>query len=149
MDTGSFSVFLLSSVFAVSLYCPCVAYGDAAPCDLLSQNQVSAIVGANVGEASPIANTGCSWKGTGASKVLVSVSMQSEKMFTGVKNSATQQKTPMPGIGDEAIFTGMDNFASLWVRKGSKFLLVRIYGVTLSDAQAKLKALAIAATSKL
>ncbi len=82
---------------------------------------------------------------------MVTVSMQSEKMFAGAKASSApgMTKTPVPGIGDEAIFTGVRNFSSLWVRKGKTILLVRIYGLAVSEAQTKLKALAADAVSKL
>lgn len=82
---------------------------------------------------------------------MVTVSMQSEKMFAGAKASAapTMTKTPVSGVGDEAIFTGVQNFASLWVRKGTTFLLVRVYGLPVSEAQATLRTLAIRAVSKL
>ena len=76
----------------------------------------------------------------------VPVSMQSDRMFEGAKRSA---KTPVSGVGDEAFFTGLQNFSSLWVRKGTKYLLVRIYGLSVSEAQPKLKSLATAAVSKL
>jgi|SRR5581483_11941380 len=151
MDTRNSSAFLLSSVFVVWLGCSPLAYSDTVPCDLLTQNQVSSTVGASVGAGSPIANTGCSWRTTGAKSVTVTVSMQSEKMFAGAKGSAAPNmtNTPISGIGDEAIFTGVQNFSSLWVRKGAKFLLVRIYGLPISEAQTKLKALATNAVSKL
>jgi hypothetical protein len=58
-------------------------------------------------------------------------------------------KTPMSGIGDEAIFTGVPKFSSLWVRKGTKFPLVRVYGLPVSEAQTKLKALAAEVVPKL
>lgn len=82
---------------------------------------------------------------------MVTVSMQSEKMFASAKASAapTMTKTSVSGIGDEAIFTGVQNFASLWVRKGTTFLLVRVYGLPVSEAQAKLPALAALAVPKL
>ncbi len=82
---------------------------------------------------------------------MVTVSMQSEKMFAGTKSSAPPEmtKTPISGVGDEAIFIGVQNFSSLWVRKGTKFLLVRIYGLPVSESQSKLKALATNAISKL
>src|SRR4029079_4190966 len=91
---------------------------------------------------SPIANTGCSWK---ASQVTVTVSIQNEKMFGGAKRNPApgMTKTSVSGVGDEAIFIGAENFSSLWVRKGTTYLLVRIYGVPVGDAQTKLKALAI------
>jgi hypothetical protein len=77
--------------------------------------------------------------------------MQSEKMFAGAKTGAAPNmtKTSISGIGDEAIFIGVGNFCSLWVRKGTKFLLVRIYGLPVSEAQTKLKTLATSAVSNL
>ena len=82
---------------------------------------------------------------------MITVSTQTEKMFAGAKASSapTTTKTLVSGIGDEAIFTATDNFASLWVRKGTKILLVRIYGLHVTDAQTRLKTLATNAVSKL
>jgi hypothetical protein len=151
MSTRNSSAFFLSKVFAVAVWCPLLVYGATAPCDLLTQDQVSTTVGASVGAASPIANTGCSWKGTGASKVLVSVSMQNEKMFNSVKGAPPPNttKASISGVGDEAIFTGTQGFASLWVRKGTTYFLVRIYGLPVEEAQTKLKALGAIVASKL
>jgi hypothetical protein len=152
MDTRNSCASLLSGVFVVSLCCSQLAYGDAVPCDLLTQNQVSAVVGVSVGAGSPIANTGCSWQTTSAPRVMVTVSMQSEKMFAAAKSSSAmpkETKMPISGIGDDAVFSAVQNFASLWVRKGAKHLLVRIYGLPVSEAETKLKALAANALSKL
>jgi len=82
---------------------------------------------------------------------VVSVSMQSEKMFYAAKSSNPPQttKTSISGVGDEAVFTGVQSFSSLWSKKGTKFLLVRIYGLPVSDAQTKFTALAKNAISKL
>ena len=139
------------AAFVVSLCSAPVAYSDTAPCALLEQKQVSSIVGASVGAGAPIANTGCSWTATGARRVTVTVSMQSERMFAAAKasNPPLSTKTSISGAGDEAIFTGVQNFSSLWVRKGTKFLLVRVYGLPVSEAETKLKALATEAVSKL
>jgi hypothetical protein len=144
-------MFRLSIVFVTSLCCAHVAYGESAPCALLTQDQVSTIIGASAGAASPIANTGCSWTTKGAPRVTLSVSMQSEKMFAAAKSSAPPNTTKraISGVGDEAIFTGVQNFSSLWVKKGTKFLLVRIYGLPVSEAQTKLKVAATNAVSKL
>ena len=152
MDIRNPTTFVLSIMFGVvSLCCADVVYGETAVCALLTQNQVSTIVGAKVGAGSPIANTGCSWTAPGPPRITVSVSMQSEKMFAAAKSSAPPKttKTSISGLGDEAIFTGVENFSSLWVRKGTKFPLIRIYGLSVSDAQTKLKALATNALSKL
>jgi hypothetical protein len=77
--------------------------------------------------------------------------MQTEKMFVGAKSSAAPNmtKASIPGIGDEATFIGAPNFASSWVRKGTKFPLIRVYGLPVSEAQTKLKALAADVVSKL
>jgi hypothetical protein len=140
---------LFVGAFVVSLCCAQLAFGATAPCELLTQDQVSSTVGASAGAGSPIANTGCSWK---ASKVTVTVSIQNERIFGGAKTNAApagMSRTSVSGVGDEAIFIGAENFSSLWVRKGTTYLLVRIYGVPVSDAQPKLKALATDAVSKL
>jgi phosphodiesterase/alkaline phosphatase D-like protein len=138
-------------VLLASLCCAGVAYSETTPCALLSRDQVSAAVGAGVGAGSPIAQTGCTWTTTAPPNVIVTVSMQSEKMFAAVKasNPPKTTKTSVSGVGDEAIFTGVQGFSSLWVRKGTKFLLVRIYGVSVPEAQTKLKTLAANAVSKL
>jgi len=148
MSTRTSSAFAFAGAFVVSLCCSPLAFGATAPCDLLTQNQVSTTIGASADPGSPIANTGCSWK---ASKVTVSVSIQNEKMFGGARTNAApgMTRTSVSGVGEEAIFIGAENFSSLWVRKGTTFLLVRIYGVPVSDAQTKLKALATIAVSKL
>lgn len=151
METRNSSAPLFLTVFAVLSCGAPVAFSDTAPCALLAQNQVSTTIEASVGAGSPIANTGCSWHTTGAKSVMVTVSLQSEKMFAGAKSSAAPGmiNTPVSGIGDEAVFTGVPNFSSLWVKKGSKVLLVRIYGLAVNEAQPKLKALATMAVSKL
>ena len=143
--------FLRSCVLAASVCCSQLAYSATAPCDLLTQSQVSTAVGKSVGAASAIANTGCSWSTAGAPKITVSVSMQNEKMFASAKGPVPPNttKASISGVGDEAIFLGVPNFSSLWVRKGTSYLLVRIYGVSVSEAQTKLKDLASAAVSKL
>ena len=145
------AAFVLPIGFVLSLCWAQAGYGETASCALLTQDQVSTAVGKTVGAGSPIANTGCSWTTPGPGKITVSVSMQSEKMFDAAKSSnpPNTTKTSVSGVGDEAVFTGVENFSSLWIRKGTKFLLVRIYGVPLSDAQSKLKALAKDAVSKL
>ena len=142
---------LFPILFVVSPFQAQVAYGETAPCALLTQVQVGAVIGAGVGAGSPIANTGCSWTTTAPPRVTLTVSMQSEKMFAAAKSSAppNMTKSSISGVGDEAIFTGVRNFSSLWVKKGTRFLLVRIYGLPVSEAQTKLKAAATNALSKL
>ena len=151
MGARNISLLLFSAGFVMSLCCAPSGFGESAPCGLLTQDQVRTIVGKTAGAGSPIANTGCSWTAGGPPKVTVSVSMQSGKMFDAAKSSNPPKttKASISGIGDEAVFTGVENFSSLWIRKGTKYLLVRIYGVGVSEAQTKLKALGADAVSKL
>jgi hypothetical protein len=138
-------------VFLASFCCAQAAYSETAPCSLLTQDQLTAAVGASVAAGSPIATTGCSWTTKAPPRVVVTVSMQNEKMFAAVKSSTPPKttKAEIPGVGDDAVFTGTQGFSSLWVKKGTKFLLVRIYGVPVPEAQTKLKTLAAQAVSKL
>src|SRR5690242_6404971 len=110
MDTRKTSVSLLCAAFVLSLCCARVGHGETAPCALLTQDQVSTVVGKTVGAASPIANTGCSWTTPGQPKITVSVSMQTEKMFNAAKSSnpPNTKKTSVSGVGDEAVFTGVE-----------------------------------------
>lgn len=142
---------LLFDVFVMSVCASGLAHADTAPCDLLTQAQLSSVTGVSLGAGAPIATTGCSWKATGKTNLVVTVSLQNEKMFTGAKGASAPKmtKTAVSGIGDEAIFVGVEGFSSLWVRKGSKYLLVRIYGLPVDEAQTRLKALAASAVSKL
>lgn len=151
MNTRKSTTPLVFTAFVIALSWSEVVFGEPTPCTLLAQDQVSAVLGVSVGAGSPIANTGCSWKATGASKAVVTVSLQSEKMFAGAKSSSAPNmtKTSVSGVGDEAIFTGIQGFSSLWIRKGTTFLLVRVYGLPVSEAQTKLKDLAVKAVSKL
>lgn len=82
---------------------------------------------------------------------MVTISLQTERMFAGAKSSATPgiTKTPVSGIGDEAIFTGVQGLSSLWVRKEAQFPLFRVYGLPVSEAQTKLQALAAQVVPKL
>jgi hypothetical protein len=150
MNTRNSRACLLFSIVAISLCCSQIALGETTPCNLLTQDQVGAILGVSVGAGSPIATTGCSWSATGAAKVMVTISFPSAKLFAGAKTpGAASAPTPVPGIGDEAFFTGVQGFMSLWVRKGTQLLLVRAYGLPVGDAQTKLKALAGKAVAKL
>lgn len=148
MHTRNWSVSLLFGLFVAVVCGSQIAY--SAPCDLLTLDQLNTVVGMSFDAGSPIANTGCSWHSKGATSVMITVSFQSEKMFDGAKGSSAPNMTKkaVSGIGDEAIFTGVQGFASLWVRKGTKFLLVRAYGLPVHEAETKLKALAEKAVPK-
>jgi len=138
---------LFPTGFVVLLCCSRIALSQPAPCTLLTQDQLSTVVGMRFGAGSPIATTGCSWSSTGAAKVTVTVSMQSEKMFAGAKSAPNTTK--VSGVGDDAFFSGVQGFTSLWVRKGSRMVMVRLYGLPANEAQPKVTTLAKAVVARL
>jgi hypothetical protein len=125
---------------------------NAAPpndaCPLLTQAEVSAVVGVAVGAGSHITPTylkSCTWAPSGGatkdfSTVLLSLesaaSYQSAKaMLQAVANSHdnNQQKspitmTPASGIGDDALYSSVANYTKLIVKKGDVVFQIVIYG---------------------
>jgi hypothetical protein len=102
-------------------------------CALLTPAQVSAILGATVGDGEPLMPTHrefCSWEEKGQSGGVgrnVRVSILSERMFTlGKTPMGMTQITAESGIGDEAYWSkiqGMVYFLSF--RKGSTYVKVQ------------------------
>jgi hypothetical protein len=124
-----------------------------APCSLLTSAQVTAAVGVSVGAAQPIANTGCSWS---APHMLVSVSLWdgSASGWGKIKTPLPGvTKTPVPGLGDDAIFSTLGSaakqFVTLSVKKGNTAYLFKVYGPTVTEQMTMEKTLAGDVLSKL
>ena len=120
------------------------------PCSLLTPTQVSAILGAPVAAGQPIASTGCSWSATGT-KMFTTISMLDANSFAAAKTPrAGLTKTPVTGIGDDAVYTTVGPFVTLSVKKGSTAFVLRVYGVTDQNKQMALeKSLALDIVAKL
>ena len=131
------------------------------PCTLLTAAQVSAVLGVNVGEGQPRLSTLCEWsepgKPTPGSKK-VTLTLQNPQAFAYAKMQVGGgiTKTPVSGIGDEAIYGTTTNLAAvLTVKKGDVVFVVRVYGFPidpgkpLEEVQAKEKTLALEIVSKL
>ena len=73
----------------------------------------------------------------------------SERVYDHVVNGTGQFEVHLGPQNEFAIFTGVQNFSSLWLKKGTKFVLIRVYGLSVSEAQTKLKAAATNVLSKL
>jgi hypothetical protein len=109
------------------------------PCALLTPAQVSAILGAPVAPGQPIATTGCSWSATGT-KMFTTISMLDPNTFAAAKTPrAGLTKTPVTGIGDDAVYTTVGPFVTLSVKKGTTAFVLRVYGVTDQDKQRALE----------
>ena len=143
-----------SRYFIVACICVSASLGSktaaaqpASPCSLLTSAQVTAAVGVSVGAAQPIANTGCSWS---APHMIVSLSLWDGSASGWGKMKASIagiNKTPISGLGDEAVMSTMGpadgkQFVTLSVKKGSTAYLFKVYGPTASEQISMEKTLA-------
>jgi hypothetical protein len=141
---------------------PAYAAPPSDPCSLLTQSQVSAVLGVQVGEGRRVAPTLCEWAMPGASPSLsqkkVTITLQTEQGFAAAKMpvGGALTKVPASGIGDDAVFGTTPKLATtLAVKKGNFFFIVHIFGFPLDqpkavdEVQAKEKTLALQILSKL
>ena len=132
------------------------------PCSLLTAAQVSAVLGVSVGEGQPRLSTLCEWSEPGKSapgSKKVTLTLQNPQAIAYAKTPVPGggiTKTPVSGVGDEAIFGTTANIAAvLTVKKGDVVFVVRVYGFPIDSGkpleavQAKEKTLALEIVSKL
>ena len=120
---------------------------SASPCEWVTLAQVKSAMGVDMNPGTPIFDTGCSWHGSAAS-VNVTLSFQlASKWWAAIKAPIVPYvKTPVSGIGDEAIYIKGGNLVWLSVKKGARILNVKVYGVNDEAKQKAIeKSLALAA----
>src|ERR1700733_4143262 len=106
-----------------------VAQSGSTPCGLLTSAQVSAAVGATVGNAEPIATTGCTWS-WGRAKTTLSLwdAGKWDQMKSATLPGVT--KSSGSGLGDDAFSATMGTskqFAVLNVKKGATVYIFEVY----------------------
>jgi hypothetical protein len=141
-----FATTLLASAMSASS----ALAGSVAPCEWVTLAQVRAAMGVDMNAGTPISDTGCSWHGS-AERVDVTLSFQlASKWWAAIKAPIVPYvKTPVSGIGDEAIYIKGGNLVWLSVKKGDRILNVKVYGVNDEAKQKTIeKALAQAALPK-
>ncbi len=148
--------FLVASAAAILLVCAASpAWAQSAPpagdaCSLLTQAQVSAVLGVPVGHGERVVPSSpllCGWEQPGSS-----VANSKRVMVAIIRlDQFTQEKTPLPGIketsasgiGDDAHYMTTPGFGTgLSVKKGSRAFKVRVYGFSLQQIEAMEKRLA-------
>jgi hypothetical protein len=128
--TTSRPLAIISGAFAAFVTLEAVAQSGSTPCGLLTAAQVSAAVGATVGNGEPIATTGCTWS-WGRARTTLSLWDASKW---------DQMKAPLPGVtrssvsglGDDAFSSTMGTSKQLVVldvKKGATVYLFKVYGV--------------------
>ncbi len=140
------------------------AYGapPSDPCSLLTPAQVSAVLGVQVGPGKRIASKLCQWTGPqpmGPSAKSVALTLLDARGFAAVKTPVNAEgitKTPMSGLGDEAVYgTTAGVGASLSVKKGDFYFSVHVRGFPYNKAkgpdevEGKEKTLALEILSKM
>lgn len=112
---------------------PASAQSARDPCALVSPAQVTSAAGAKVATGQPIGTTGCSWSSTDdpktkAGRVMITLSIWAEKWFSKKSTPGVTMK-PVSGIGDDAYFATLGDLTSLFVKKGTSTLQIRVYGL--------------------
>jgi hypothetical protein len=119
------------------------AYGQTNPCTLLSPSQIDEVIGAAVGGAQPVGTTMCQWSVANQPNSLqgkkVAVVLLTAQGYANAKtavNSTSITKTPIAGVGDEAVYgTTAGRVASLAVKKGNSYFSVSITGYPIAQLQ--------------
>jgi hypothetical protein len=143
---------LTCSLFTGQAY---AAPADA--CSLLTPQQVSAVLGKSVGPGKAIGRM-CEWippgEPNGINAKKVAVTLLDERGYTYAKmpipNNKNIQKTPVSGIGDEAVLGTMTGQSrTLTVKRGNSYFSVHVFGFPMDELEAKEKTLALQILSKL
>ena len=120
------------------------------PCTLLTPSQVGAALGGTFGTGEPIGKTGCSWSSE-KPHVIVTVSLWPPTEWDRVKANPLGGKTiPVSGLGEDAFYATIAQYAVLYVKKGGTVYLFKVYGVKDQAKQMSAeKTLALDALTKL
>jgi hypothetical protein len=137
-------------LFAVALPAA-IAQSASDACSLLTQAQVSAAVGAQVGAGTyvmPTFKTTCTWTATGK---IVTLMTTTPATFEAGKTSPAYKVVPVIGVGDEAYYvvTG-GTMVGLVTRKGSVAYKTSVYiQLPVDTLESMEKTLALEVASKL
>lgn len=142
-----------------------VAYGapPSDPCSLLTPEQVSAVLGVQVGPGKRLASKLCDWRPAGEQRGMkaksVMITLLDANGFVATKTQLNVQgitKVPVSGIGDEAVYGTTSGLGStLSVKKGDFYFVVHVNGFPFDkskgadEVEAKEKTLAQQILSKM
>jgi hypothetical protein len=128
------------------------------PCSLLTASQVSSALGVTVADGKSAIPQDCQWSQSNGGVRTKSVFLEIlgpmgrltpvDRFNTAKAPVGKIVKTPVSGLGDDAVFVETTG-VGLYVKKGNSVFLVRVSGFPLEDAKAKAKALAQQALAKL
>ena len=144
---------------ALTLFCTASSTNAAPsdPCSLLTPDQIGAVIGSTVEAGKAVGTKMCQWlvpnQPAGLNGKKVAVTLQDSRAFAYAKtpvNDARITKTPVSGVGDEAIQgTTLGKVTTLTVKKGDTVFVVHVTGFPVDQAQSMEKSLALQILPKL
>jgi hypothetical protein len=151
MRSRVLSALIVATAVVVTLFVAAPRAGAAPPdpCSLLTTAEVSDALGIAVTAGQPANPTLCAWAAGGKRLTLL---ITDDQHFAGAKKAGTLPGVTfetVSGVGDEALLTTTGEFASIMVRKGAAYFMLRVYGFPLDQAKAKEKTLAADAAKKI
>jgi hypothetical protein len=119
------------------------------PCSLFTTEQVSSALGMSVTPGKHVVATLCEWD-AGAKKLTAGfVSASAWEQTKALRASMKSiERTPISGLGEEAVFAVTPVVNTLEVKKGAAVLNLHFYGFAPDEAKSKGIALAQSAVSK-
>jgi hypothetical protein len=123
------------------------------PCSLLTAEQVSAALGAKAAPGKKVVATLCEWdvaaQGSNKRLTVGFVSASAWEQTRALRESMKGvTRTPVPGLGEEAVYAVTPVANTLEVKKGSAVLGLHLYGFSAEESKAKEIALAKLALGK-
>jgi hypothetical protein len=131
------------------------AFAAPVACSLLTTAQVTAALGASASGGTGMMANLCMWTApaNGGPAQKVALTIGDARKFAMAKmpvNDSRVTKTPVSGVGDEAVFgTTAGQMASINVKKGDTYFAISLNGVPMDKAQAVATGLAKDVLSKL
>jgi hypothetical protein len=124
------------------------------PCTLLTSAQVSSALGVTVGASDRMVPTLCQWAETGKSPVAakkLTVTLQDPRAFANAKMPVGRgiTKTPVSGVGDDAVSGTSPAGTTLTVKKGDTVFVIHVWGFPIDETKTMEKTFALQVLSKL
>ena len=133
-----------SKLLSIGIVCAAIAgsagtawaQGATQPCALLSQPQISSVIGANVDPGQPIGDTGCQWMAAKQPGARATIQLWDASAFGGMATPIPGvTKARVSGIGDDAFFATVGILTTLTVKKAKVTFVIRLYGVSGQEKQ--------------
>ncbi len=144
---------LITSIVTIAIAIPAAAAPSSSDaCSLLTQAQVSAAVGAQVGAGgwvTPSFKATCTWTATG---IIVTLMTEDTNTFQNGKTpiSPAMTITPASGIGDDAYYVVENTIVMLYTKKGNVAFKTSVYSKLPIDTLKKIEStLALQVASEL